>query len=169
VRQARAAVASAIFFALAPGVTAGVVPFWITGWQRASIPTLPLPRVFTGLGVLTLILGLVLLLSTFGRFVTEGSGTPAPAAPTERLVTGGPYRYVRNPMYVGVLACIIGQAIVFRSDVLLLYAVGLWGLFAAFARSYEEPTLARRYGDAYARYRRQVPAWIPSPRRPNPS
>ena len=103
------------------------------------------------------------MLSAFGRFVVEGLGTPAPVAPTERLVVGGLYRSVRNPMYLAVFAAIVGQALVLGRVVLLAYAALVLAVTAAFVRLYEEPTLARRYGEEYERYRREVPGWLPRP------
>ena len=94
-----------------------------------------------------------MLLSAFVRFVTEGSGTPAPVAPTQRLVVGGLYRYVRNPMYLAVLAIIIGQAIVLWRPVLVGYAAVVALAFFVFVRVYEEPTLQRAFGDEYDAYR----------------
>ena len=113
-----------------------------------------------------LVAGVAVLLLAFARFVVEGVGTPAPVAPTERLVVGGLYRYVRNPMYLAVAATIVGQALVLGQLALLLYAGAFLGVVAAFVRGYEEPTLTRRYGEQYARYRRTVPGWWP--RRPPP-
>jgi protein-S-isoprenylcysteine O-methyltransferase Ste14 len=103
--------------------------------------------------------GVAVLLHAFLRFVVEGVGTPAPVAPTKRLVVGGLYRYVRNPMYLAVAATIVGQALVLGRLVLLLYAAGFAVIVAAFVRWYEEPTLSRQFGDQYEEYRRSVPAW----------
>jgi protein-S-isoprenylcysteine O-methyltransferase Ste14 len=120
VGKAPAAVGSAAFFVLAPGVVAGFIPWWLTGWEvREPLPQWAPLRV---LGVVLLASGAIVLLHAFGRFVVEGVGTPAPVAPTQHLVVGGLYRYVRNPMYVAVLAAIVGQALVFGRLVLLLYA-----------------------------------------------
>ena len=94
-----------------------------------------------------------MLLHAFARFVVEGVGTPAPVAPTERLVVGGLYRYVRNPMYVAVATAILGQALLLGRPVLLAYAALFMTVVAAFVRLYEEPTLARQFGDEYAAYR----------------
>jgi protein-S-isoprenylcysteine O-methyltransferase Ste14 len=76
-------------------------------------------------------------------------------------VMGGLYRYVRNPMYVGVIATILGQALILGRPVLLVYAAGFWLLVASFVRFYEEPTLRARYGAEYDAYRRGVPGWLP--------
>jgi protein-S-isoprenylcysteine O-methyltransferase Ste14 len=95
------------------------------------------------------------------RLVVEGRGTPAPVAPTERLVVGGLYRHVRNPMYVAVTATIAGQALLLGRPWLLAYAAAFWCVTAAFVRLYEEPTLSARYGEEYAAYTRAVPGWWP--------
>jgi protein-S-isoprenylcysteine O-methyltransferase Ste14 len=158
--QRRAALGSAIFFMAAPGVVAGLLPWWLTGYRMA-----PAPGWLVGLrvagGALLLGAGLVVLVRAFARFVREGRGTPAPVAPTEVLVVGGEYRYVRNPMYVAVVACVVGQAAILGSLALLGYAVVIWLAMAAFVRWYEEPTLQARYGSQYEEYRRAVPAWVP--------
>jgi protein-S-isoprenylcysteine O-methyltransferase Ste14 len=105
--------------------------------------------------------GVVVLVQAFVRFVVEGVGTPAPIAPTRQLVVGGPYRYVRNPMYLAVTAVIAGQALALGQPALLLYAAAVGAAMAAFDHRYEEPTLRRQFGAQYEAYRRAVPAWRP--------
>jgi protein-S-isoprenylcysteine O-methyltransferase Ste14 len=159
VRKARAAVGSLVFLVLVPGVVAGLVPWWLTGWRFQN----PLPYwvpLRVG-GLILLAAGVVVLLQAFVRFVVEGLGTPAPVAPTERLVVGGLYRYVRNPMYLAVAAIVMGQALALGQPILLLYAGAFAVAVAAFVHWYEEPTLRRRFGDQYEAYRRAVPAWWP--------
>lgn len=151
-----AALGSAIFFVLAPGIVGGFIPGWLTGW-RMQPALLPL-RI---LGALLIVAGVAFLLHSFGRFVLEGRGTPAPIAPTERLVAGGVYRYVRNPMYLSVLAVIFGQALLLGQPVLFLYGGIICAAVVAFVLGYEEPTLARRYGAEYDAYRSAVPGWLP--------
>jgi protein-S-isoprenylcysteine O-methyltransferase Ste14 len=97
----------------------------------------------------------------FARFVAEGVGTPAPVAPTRELVVGGLYRYVRNPMYLAVLAAIVGQALMLGRLVLLTYAAVMATAFVTFVRGYEEPTLAEQFGARYQAYRAAVPGWWP--------
>ena len=145
-----------LFFAVAPGVVAGLVPWWLTGWEAGT--TRPLLQV---LGGLLLVAGAVVLVEAFVRFVVEGIGTPAPVAPTQRLVVGGLYRHVRNPMYVAVGATIVGQALLLGRPILLLYAAAFAVVVFAFVRGYEEPTLARQFGAEYEDYRRAVPGWWP--------
>jgi protein-S-isoprenylcysteine O-methyltransferase Ste14 len=154
--RTRAAIGSALFFLIAPGTTAGLVPWLLTGWE-ADAAWLPMQLV----GGVLVAGGLAFVVQAFVRFVAEGVGTPAPTAPTEHLVVGGVYRYVRNPMYVALIAVIAGQGLLLGQPVLLGYAFGFWLVTATFVRLYEEPTLARRYGEEYATYRRAVPGWLP--------
>jgi protein-S-isoprenylcysteine O-methyltransferase Ste14 len=155
-RRLQAAIGSAAFLIAAPGVVAGLVPWLLTGWESSGPP---LALVLAGVALVAA--GTAVLLHSFARFVIEGSGTPAPVAPTDRLVVGGLYRFVRNPMYVAVGATIAGQALLLGRPVLLAYAAVFWLVVAAFVRGYEEPTLSARYGEQYAEYRRAVPAWLP--------
>jgi protein-S-isoprenylcysteine O-methyltransferase Ste14 len=160
-RTAMAAAGSLAHFVLQPGLVAGLVPWWLTGWQvRHPAPSWAwVPLRVAGLALLAA--GAVALVHAFVRFVVEGVGTPAPITPTQRLVVGGPYRFVRNPMYLAVTAAIVGQALVLGQPGLLLYAAAVGGVMAAFAHGYEEPTLQRRFGAQYEAYRRAVPAWWP--------
>jgi protein-S-isoprenylcysteine O-methyltransferase Ste14 len=156
VNRIHAAVGSAAFLVVAPGVVAGLVPWLLTGW-RSTGP----PLVVAVLGALLVGAGAAVVVLAFARFVLEGRGTPAPIAPTDTLVVGGLYRYVRNPMYVAVGTTIVGQALLLGRPALLVYAAAFWAVVAAFVHGYEEPTLSARYGEQYAAYRRAVPAWVP--------
>jgi protein-S-isoprenylcysteine O-methyltransferase Ste14 len=161
VRTTHAALGTAAFFAVAPGVVAGAVPWLLTRWQTGGELPLPLRLV----GGLTTAVAAVLLVNAFVRFVAEGAGTPAPIAPTSRLVVGGLYRWVRNPMYLAVLAAILGQALLLGRPVLVVYAAVIATAVVSFVRGYEEPTLSRQFGADYDDYRRSVPGWWP--RRPS--
>jgi protein-S-isoprenylcysteine O-methyltransferase Ste14 len=156
--RARAAAGSLVFLLVAPGVVAGVLPALLTGWTVDDSFAWPPLQV---IGALLIAAGVAVLVHAFARFVVEGVGTPAPVAPTERLVVGGLYRYVRNPMYVAVATTIIGQALLLGRPGLLAYAALFMAVVAAFVRWYEEPTLAERFGEEYAAYRQAVPAWHP--------
>jgi protein-S-isoprenylcysteine O-methyltransferase Ste14 len=157
VRRPTAAAGSALFFAVAPGVVAGVIPWALTGWETEHDWGLAIQI----LGGVLVVAGAAVLVHAFARFVVEGLGTPAPAAPTEHLVVGGLYRYVRNVMYIAVTTTILGQALLLGQVVLLVWAAVAWASMAAFVKLYEEPTLADRYGAQYEEYRRAVPAWWP--------
>ena len=159
VRKSVAATGSAIFFALAPGTVAGLGPWWLTGW-RVGAPFAhlwPLRLV----GALLVLAGAAVLIHAFARFVAEGWGTPAPVAPTARLVVGGLYKYVRNPMYLAVTATILGQALLLWRPVLLAYAAVVLAAMVAFVLGYEQPALSRQFGESYEAYLRAVPGWWP--------
>jgi protein-S-isoprenylcysteine O-methyltransferase Ste14 len=113
------------------------------------------------LGLVLIAAGAAGLAESFVRFVRQGRGTPAPLYPTETLVVTGLYRYVRNPMYVSILATLIGQAFWFGNVSLLIYAAGAWIVTHIFVCLYEEPTLQRSYGAQYDLYRSSVPRWLP--------
>jgi protein-S-isoprenylcysteine O-methyltransferase Ste14 len=155
-----AAVGSAIFFVVAPGIVAGLVPWLISGWD-VRWPISGFGVVVMALGSALLAVAILVLIRNFIRFVVEGRGTPSPVRQTERLVVGGDYRFVRNPMYLAVIAAILGQAMIFGSLALLIYALAVWAMMASFVRWYEEPLLQTRYGEEYRRYRQRVRAWVP--------
>jgi protein-S-isoprenylcysteine O-methyltransferase Ste14 len=155
VADRKAALGSLAFFVLAPGGTAGLVPWLITRWRGDAAAWAQV----TG-GALT-VAGTALVVAAFVQFVVEGRGTPAPVAPTEELVVGGLYRWVRNPMYVGVAAAIAGQAVMFASFGVALWLVGFVVAVTTFVRLYEEPTLRRTYGASYDTYAAGVRRWLP--------
>ena len=155
--RVKAALGSIVFLAVAPGVMAGLIPYWLTGWDAAG----DVPWWLAAAGWAMVAGGTAALLYAFGRFVFEGLGTPAPVAPTQRLVVGGVYRYVRNPMYIAVATVIIGQALILGRPGLLLYALAFMVTVWSFVRFYEEPVLRERYGAEYEAYRAAVPGWWP--------
>jgi protein-S-isoprenylcysteine O-methyltransferase Ste14 len=158
----RALVGTIVFTAVVPATVVVLAPYWISGWRlREPFLGTSLTR---WLGVLLIVAGLPLFVSFLGRFVFEGRGTPAPVAPTEHLVVGGPFRQTRNPGYVAVLAMLVGQALVLASPGVLVYAALVALAFHLFVLFYEEPTLRRAYGVEYDAYCARVPRWIP--RRP---
>src|SRR3954466_7177036 len=157
--KAIAVLGSAVFFVIAPLVLAGFVPWWVTQWEfRPAFFGIDLTRI---LGGILIIVGVPGLADSFARFALEGLGTPAPIAPTENLVVTGLYRYVRNPIYVALVAVILGQAVLFGDQRLLGYGVLVWLAFHAFVVGYEEPALVHRFGTEYEDFRANVPRWIP--------
>ena len=106
-------------------------------------------------------MAVIVLVGAFVQFVVEGIGTPAPVAPTRHLVVKGLYRYVRNPMYLAVIAAVVGQALLFGQVLLLVYAAIAGAAMFTFVRAYEEPYLSERFGAEYEAYRRGVPGWWP--------
>lgn len=96
----------------------------------------------------------------FARF---GQGTPAPIDPPRQLVTNGLYARTRNPMYLGVITVVLGEAVLFGSSRLLAYAGAVFVAFHAFVLLYEEPAHRRRFGADFEEYCRRVPRWVPRP------
>jgi protein-S-isoprenylcysteine O-methyltransferase Ste14 len=147
------------FVAAVPGTVVVLVPWWLSGGHVAG----------TSLGIVVgiamIVAALPLFVSFCSRFVFEGHGTPAPIAPPEHLVVGGPYRWVRNPGYVAVTSILIGEGLVVGSPAILLYALLVALAFHVFVLLYEEPTLRSTFGAEYDAYCQRVPRWLPRPPR----
>jgi protein-S-isoprenylcysteine O-methyltransferase Ste14 len=147
---------SLLFLIAAPGMVAGCIPLALL---RRGL------QVETGVAAYLAfplwLIGGVILLWSFWNFLREGRGTPAPVDPPKELVAVGFYRYVRNPMYVGILAMIIGHFLWFGYWNLLVYLVIVFIAFYSFVTFYEEPALKKKFGAAYEDYLRRVPGWIP--------
>jgi protein-S-isoprenylcysteine O-methyltransferase Ste14 len=158
-RRAFAIVGSALFLVLAPGTVAGLVPWLISHWQFEPHSPLWLPLQIVGAAMIAL--GALVLLDSFGRFAMKGLGTPAPIFPTRQLVVTGLYRYVRNPMYIAVVALIVGQGLIFANIRVLEYGALIWLAFHLFVVSYEEPTLHKSFGPEYETFCRNVSRWRP--------
>jgi protein-S-isoprenylcysteine O-methyltransferase Ste14 len=159
VNRTSASLGSVVFFFVAPVVVAGVIPWWITRWRMAPL-FLDASAIKAG-GAILVAFGLVVVADSFARFALEGIGTPAPPFPTRHLVVTGLYRRVRNPMYVAVVAMILGQALLFTSLGLLVYGAVTWLCTHVFVVGYEEPTLQEQFGREYEIYRGNVPRWLP--------
>jgi protein-S-isoprenylcysteine O-methyltransferase Ste14 len=148
-----------LFTLVVPGTVVVLVPRWLMrgggtvqgGWLGAG-------------GALLLVCGTVLYLRCAWDFAMRGRGTPAPIDPPRELIVVGVYRYVRNPMYLGVLAMVVGEAALYRAGVLLGYAGALLLAFHLFVVTYEEPTLRRKFGASHQRYCASVPRWLPRSR-----
>ncbi len=154
---------AALFTVLVPGTLTIGVPLAILANRSDTVADAPWLR---HAGWLAVVLGGLLVLRCVRDFVVIGHGTPAPVAPPTALVAAGPYRWTRNPMYVGVTAVLLGEALACWSLPLLLHALGTWTTMCLFVLLYEEPALTRRFGESYLAYRRAVPRWIGWPRRP---
>ena len=162
-----AVLGSALFFLVAPCVLAGLIPWSMTHWEfRPAFFGLESAR---SVGVLLILVGLPGLVDSFARFALQGLGTPAPVAPPKNLVVTGLYRHVRNPIYVAVVAIILGQAMLFGDWRLVLLGALFWLAFHLFVVAYEEPTLEQTFGGEYEAFRADVPRWIPrmTPWRPS--
>ena len=148
-----------LFFWIAPATVAGWLPWYFTRWRIAA----PLFDGEAGrwFGALLVLAAAAVVIECFARFAWKGIGTPAPVAPTRHLVISGLYRHVRNPMYVGVVTAVLGQALWFGSTALVTYGALLFAGFFLFVLVYEEPALRRQFGAEYEAYCRAVPRWLP--------
>ena len=146
------------FTLLQPGIVAGLVPYLIAkdAWQNIwSVP-------FQWNHIIAIIIflaGLGVLLYCVYQFAIDGRGTLSPADPTKNLVIKGLYRYVRNPMYIGVMMMLIAEAIFISSAYLLYYAGIVFIAFNVFIIFFEEPRLKRDFGDEYVAYSEKVGRW----------
>ncbi len=111
-------------------------------------------------GLVPAVLGAVTYLLCAGSFAWTGKGTPGPRDPTKVLVTSGLYRFSRNPMYIGVLLLILGQAILLGHGAILYYAYTVFWRFQNSVVSRQEPDLLERFGATYEQYCKRVPRWI---------
>ena len=154
-----AAFGSAAWFLLAPGTVAGLIPWLISGWHLEQ--DFGASDLLRACGVLLIAAGLAGLVESFARFAWQGLGTPAPVAPTAKLIVTGGYRYVRNPMYVSVIGVIAGEALLLGQAELLAYAAIVWICFHLFVVAYEEPAMRRLFPADYEAYSQSVRRWLP--------
>jgi protein-S-isoprenylcysteine O-methyltransferase Ste14 len=147
-----------LFTIAVPGLGGALVPWWILTRNGRSAT----PAAWEAVPVIAA--GVALYLWCVWNFAAVGRGTPGPWDAPTRVVATGPYRWVRNPIYLAALLIVLGEAWLFRSPPLLAYAGAVAVFFQLLVTGYEEPTLRRRFGGTYLQYRRTVPRWIP--RRP---
>jgi protein-S-isoprenylcysteine O-methyltransferase Ste14 len=145
-----------VFTIVAPGFVTVGVPYLLLG-PRAEFDL----GLMKFVGVVPVVLGAAAYLWCAWNFVFTGCGTPAPVFPPKSLVVRGPYRFVRNPMYVAVGLVLGGEAILFQSYKLMIFGFLAWIAFHLFVVFYEEPTLRKKFGGPYEAYRQIVPRWIP--------
>src|SRR5262249_44185966 len=145
---------------------AGFVLLW--GWVALGLrdrydPALrfALPDWARDLGVVLMLTGGIVALSCIVTFVTRGEGTPAPFDPPRKFVAVGPYRYVRNPMYVGAFLVLLGFGLFEKSPAILLFTLPWFVLAHLFVIVYEEPHLRATFGQTYEQYCQAVGRWLP--------
>jgi protein-S-isoprenylcysteine O-methyltransferase Ste14 len=148
-----------IFAVVAPGTFALLIPYLLLTLYGDAHPHSS--RQLGNLGGLPMALGAVVYIRCLWDFAVTGRGTPALIDPPKNLVVCGLYRYVRNPMYIGSVMVLFGEAILFQAAVLCGYAAVVFVAFYLLVLLYEEPTLLRLFGDSYRQYCRSVPRWIP--------
>jgi protein-S-isoprenylcysteine O-methyltransferase Ste14 len=149
---------SLLWTILLPGAVAGYVPWRFFGFPPAHVE---LASPVALLGVVSVSLGVLLLAACIFEFARSGRGTLSPADPPRHLVIRGPYRYVRNPMYLGVTTILVGEALVAESAALGTYWAVWFFVVNLFVIGYEEPALRRRFGASYEEYARHVRRWVP--------
>lgn len=112
------------------------------------------------IGLIFMLAGLSVLVWTISTFIRIGKGTLAPWSPTKKLVTGGIYGHVRNPMIMGVLTTLIGESLALYSERIMWWAILFFFINTLYFVVYEEPDLERKFGDEYREYKRSVSRWI---------
>ena len=151
-------IGAAVFTVLVPGSVTVFLPYYIFGRSILDIEALgPLQLVAAAV----LVVGAGIYFRCLWDFVIAGRGLPSPVDHPKKLVVCGLYRYVRNPMYVGVLLVLIGEALLLRSIVLIWYALAVLALVHVYILVYEERYLQYRFGQSYTEYRNKVRRWIP--------
>lgn len=151
-----------IFTFVVPGTVTILIPYWLLSSSSARPPMrLGEFRYVSYLGILPILIGAAIYFWCAWDFTFAGKGTPAPIDPPKELVVRGLYRYVRNPMYVGILSILFGEALLFASWRLLEYAAVVFLLFFLVVLVYEEQVLKQKFGESYRRYCKTVPRWIP--------
>jgi len=158
IRALSLVVRNVVFTVVVPGLGGVWLP-WRLLTRDGSTPT---PATWAAVPVIAA--GAALYAWCVWNFAAVGGGTPGPWDAPRRVVARGPYRWVRNPIYLAALLVVLGEAWLFASPRLLAYAAAMAFCFHLFVVGYEERTLTRRFGRAYLEYRRAVPRWIP--RRP---
>ena len=153
------ALKAALFIFFVPGTVLVVIPI---GGILPTDPARIEPGMLRWLAIPFWVAGLAVLCWCAVQFVRQGHGTPAPVDPPKELVAAGLYRYVRNPMYVGVLLTAAGHPLWFGSVRLAGYVLLLWLVFQIFVVLYEEPHLLKTFGASYREYCQSVPRWIPN-------
>lgn len=153
------ALRSIFFTIVVPGTVAVLIPYLILSRDGSTAGTWTPVHL---LGLALMVAGTAILVRCIWDFASKGRGTLAPIDPPKELVVQGLYRYVRNPMYLGVLLILLGETAFFRSSALLQYTVGWFIVVNLFVLLYEEPALRRQFGDSYERYFRSVPRWLPA-------
>jgi protein-S-isoprenylcysteine O-methyltransferase Ste14 len=148
-----------LFTVIVPGAVTVLLPRTIL--EHWPAPEAAVPSAMRAGGLGAVLAGASLYASALATFALAGRGTPAPVDPPRCLVVSGPYRWMRNPMYVGVILLLAGEALYFAAPPLAVYAVGCFAAFHSFVVLYEEPHLRRRFGAAYVAYGASVPRWVP--------
>jgi len=150
---------TAVFTLVVPGSVGVLIPRFVL-LDTGGTYRLPAAE-WRWIGLVPLVAGACTYFKCAWDFAVTGLGTPAPMDMPRRLVAKGLYRFLRNPMYMGVASFVVGQAILFGSVAVGVYIVCVWLICHLFVVFYEEPTLRRKFGAEYEEYCRRVPRWFP--------
>ncbi|MES1245690.1 MAG: isoprenylcysteine carboxylmethyltransferase family protein [Acidobacteriota bacterium] len=154
-------------FAAVRGIVYGSAFVFLWAWVASAVrrydASLPvsMPSALRALGFVLACVGGVIAASCIAVFASRGEGTPFPLDAPRKFVATGPYRYVRNPMYVGAILVLIGAGFAVLSPSIVLLGFAFWGLMHLLVLVYEEPVLTAKFGDDYTRYRKEVNRWLP--------
>jgi len=144
-----------IFSFILPVTVLVIVPRWIEkDWSFHS-------NIYFFLGLILILTGLIIMTICISSFIRIGKGTLAPWSPTKKLVIKGLYKYVRNPMILGVLTVLLGEALALRSKSILIWAISFLIINTIYFITYEEPDLKEKFGDEYGKYKKHVSRWLP--------
>ena len=146
------------FLLIGPGAVIFYIPYFLLTY--IGVPDVFKTENLQYIGLLPILAGSLVSLRCFFDFFLVGKGTPVPTDPPQKLVVVGLYQISRNPIYVGILIILMGEAVVFNSLALFAYAVFIFCLFHIFIVVYEEPHLHKLFGKEYEKYQNAVPRWI---------
>jgi protein-S-isoprenylcysteine O-methyltransferase Ste14 len=144
-----------IFSLILPFTVLVIVPLWIEKKRTLQI------SVYLFAGLIVILIGLTIMIITISSFIRIGKGTLAPWSPTKKLVVKGLYKYVRNPMILGVFTVLLGEALSLWSENILIWAGIFFVINTIYFIIYEEPNLEQRFGNEYREYKKHVPRWLP--------
>jgi len=147
-----------IFTIIVPGAVIALIPYLLLSGAQSPFAHIGPFQLF---GLIPMAIGVAIYFRCAWDFTSTGKGTPAPIDPPKHLVARGLYRFVRNPMYVGVLIALLGEAWLFSSWSLVIYAMIIITWQHLFVVFYEEPALKRKFGESYSDYLARTPRWSP--------
>ncbi len=154
-----------VFTVVAPGTVTILLPYVVASNTGITPPvSMEVPQF---LAMLPGAAGLAIYFWCLWDFAVIGRGTPAPIDAPKVLIAVGLYRYVRNPMYLGIVMIVLAEAIFVQSMTLLAYAMVWWLVVHLFVTLYEEPHLRATFGESYRQYQASVRRWLPGRRYAN--
>lgn len=148
-----------LFTILQPGVVAGLVPYLLIRVDEKE-KILQSFQILQYTGIFLFVIGFLIMMNCILNFAIHGKGTLSPADPTKKLVIAGLYKYSRNPMYVGVILMLIGEAVFFQSESLWIYSMLIFVVFHLFIVFFEEPRLKKDFGAEYDQFCNKVRRWV---------